>query len=138
MCCTDLFIIGIEYHLHGPGFVLRGSSCNPYIRTRNMDHLMFFSFPSNSLSFISKPSTPFPLFYFTTTLLVVYFFILSLRMRTPIAIALACIAAATVSVEALPANCSKTYKVVSGDTVSHPISSVHFFTILTQSLMPLV
>lgn len=44
-------------------------------------------------------------------------FILSLIMRTPIAIAFACIAAATISVEALPSNCSKTYSVVSGDTV---------------------
>jgi hypothetical protein len=47
----------------------------------------------------------------------IYLFILSLIMRTPIAIAFACIAAATISVEALPTNCSKTYSVVSGDTV---------------------
>jgi hypothetical protein len=37
-------------------------------------------------------------------------------MRTPIAIAVACIAA-VFSVEAAPTTCTKTYKIVAGDTV---------------------
>jgi hypothetical protein len=50
-------------------------------------------------------------------------------MRTPIAIAVACIAA-FFSVEAAPTTCTKTYKVVAGDTVC-TISVLFMNSILT-------
>lgn len=55
-------------------------------------------------------------------------------MRTPIAVAVACIAA-VFSVEAAPSACTKTYKVAAGDTVRKMACKI-FNKVLTLFVHP--